>query len=108
MTLLTPARARAYVNFGRWVSDCPQECGCALQLEPGQMLFPCPECKVISEVEWPDNADAIWEALAKRPAPKTRNWYPAGHDLAVRFGIAHGQTVKELDDETYDHIGQRP
>lgn len=104
--LLRPAQARAYVNFGRWVADCPTECGCALELEPGKTLFACPECKTISETEWPDNADEIWEALGKRPAPRNRNWFPAGHELALRSNSPHGQTPKELDDETADNLGK--
>lgn len=104
--LIEPAKARAYVNFGRWVADCPTECGCALELKPGMPLFACPECKVISHVEWPPDPDGIWEALLKRPAPKTRNWYPHGHELAIRAHIPHGQTVKDLEDETLEHVGR--
>lgn len=102
--LITPAKARAYVNFGRWVADCPIECGCALELRPGQLTFACVECKTITLLEWPDDPDGIWEALLERPAPKTRNWFPEGHELALRSGSPHGQTVQELRDETHDHV----
>lgn len=105
MSLITN-RARAYVNHGRWVADCPIGCGCALELQPGQMLFPCPECKTISETDWPENADEIWDALQKRIMPRTRNWYPSGHEVALRGGIAHGQTVKELEDEAAEFTGR--
>lgn len=101
--MLLTTRARAYVNFGRWVADCPMQCGCALELTPGMMLFACPECKAINEIEWPSDPDGIWEALLKRPAPKTRNWFPSGHELAIRSRCAHGQTVAELDEETAEH-----
>lgn len=103
--LLRPAQARAYVNFGRWVADCPQDCGAALKLDPGQTMFPCPECHSISEVEWPADPDAIWEALEKRPAPKNRNWFPEGHELAIRARLPHGQTAAQLDAETAEHLG---
>lgn len=103
--LIKPAQARAYVNQGRWVADCPQLCGGALALAPAQTAFPCPECRAITAVEWPDDVDAIWEALAKRPVPNTRNWFPPDHHLAVRAGCPHGQSVKDLDGETYEHLG---
>lgn len=98
--LIAPRRARAYVNFGRWVADCPWDCGSAAQLQPHQAVFQCIECHSISEIDWPGNADEIWEALGKRRAPRNRNWYPEGHLLAVRAGIPHGQSVKQLEDET--------
>jgi membrane-associated phospholipid phosphatase len=102
MNLLT-TRARAYVNYGRWIAECPHECGSALKLEPGQTFFHCSECGAISSVEWPDNADEIWEALSARPMPRTRNWFPSGHSLALRAGCPHGQTVAELRQETMDN-----
>lgn len=102
--LIRPAMARAYVNFGRWVADCPQDCGCALALQPGMLLFSCPECHHMCEVEWPADPDGIWEALSERPAPRNRNWFPAGHGLAVRSGSPHGQSVKELRDETAENL----
>jgi hypothetical protein len=99
MTLLRPARARAYVNHGRWIAECPAECGSAVRLEPGQTLFHCSECSTISEVEWPEQADAIWEALLQRRLARTRNWFPVGHPLAVRAGCPQGQSPRELLDE---------
>jgi hypothetical protein len=41
--------------------------------------------------------------LELRPIPHTRNWYPAGHETAVRFGIPDGQTVGQLRDENAEH-----
>jgi hypothetical protein len=96
--------ARAYVNHGRWVADCPIECGSALNLDPGQILFACVECHSISHIDWPTNADEIWEALQERPFNKVRHWYPRQHDLAVRAGIPHGQTPEELRQEARDHM----
>lgn len=105
MTRIITGMARAYVNYGRWVADCPVDCGCALALQPGQAIFSCVECHTVTQIDWPGNPDEIWEALSKRPAPRTRNWYPEGHDLAVRANVPHGQTVKELEDETAEHLG---
>lgn len=98
-------RARAYVNWGRWIADCPIECGGALKLNPGEAIFACPECRAISEVEWPSNAQEIWDELETRPIPKTRNWFPSGHALALRAGVPHGQSVQELRDETREQGG---
>lgn len=103
MKIITPPQARAYVNHGRWVADCPVGCGSAMKLDPGEVSFYCPECHTISSVDWPQNADDIWEELQKRVNPKTRNWYPEDHDVAVRGRLPHGQTVKELAEEREEH-----
>lgn len=97
--------ARAYVNFGRWIADCPHNCGSALQLKSGQGVYQCVECGVLSEVEWPANPDEIWSALEERRAPKNRNWFPSGHVLALKAGAPHGQTVTELREETAEFGG---
>lgn len=103
MKLLTN-KARAYCNWGRWIADCPADCGGALALEPGQAVFHCPECHQLSETEWPKDPDGIWEALSERPVPNTRNWFPEGHTLALRAGCPHGQTVAQLNDETEENM----
>lgn len=104
--MLITTRARAYVNFGRWVADCPTGCGCALELTRGLGVFACPECKALNPVEWPRDPDAIWEALLERPAPKNRNWFPENHELALRGGSPHGQTPQQLRDETQENLGR--
>lgn len=106
MTALITNNARAYVNHDRWIADCPFECGSARQLQPGEHMYQCAECLAICTVDWPDNADEIWEVLAERRAPRFRNWFPAGHDLAVRAGVPHGQTVAQLREETKDNQGE--
>ena len=79
--------ARAYVNHGRWVADCEQPyCNGAESLEPRQALVHCSNCHWEGMVQWPPDADAIWEVLAVRPVPQTRNWFPSGHELALRSG----------------------
>jgi|SRR5688572_12525247 len=96
--------ARAYVNHGRWVADCPTTCGGAEELEAGQTMFACEECFQISPVDWPSDADEIWNALQERPFNRVRHWYPAQHDLAVRAGIPHGQTPEELRQEATEYM----
>ena len=54
-------------------------------------------------MEWPPDADAIWEVLAVRPVPHTRNWFPSGHKLALRSGAVHGQTVADLIAENVEY-----
>jgi hypothetical protein len=105
MSVLITNKARAYVNWGRWIADCPIDCGGALALSPGQDMFHCPECKTLSNIEWPGNPDDIWNALAERPAPKTRNWFPSGHVLALRANCPHGQTPAQLREETAENSG---
>lgn len=102
MQLITN-QARAYVNFGRWIADCPMDCGSAMQLVKLQGGYHCTECGHLTSVEWPNNPDEIWTALEARPAKRNRNWFPSGHNLALRSGSPHGQSVEELQDETQEH-----
>lgn len=93
--------ARAYVNFGRWVAECPRpECTNALELRPRQDRFVCDSvpdgCGMDCPVEWPENASEIWEVLTRRPVPKTRNWFPSHHLTGVLNGYPNGQTVADL------------
>lgn len=74
-----------------------------MRLDPGQTGFYCAgegSCQMVGTVEWPPDSEAIWAALAIRPVPGTRNWYPAGYEEAVRLGLPHGQTAADLRDET--------
>lgn len=97
--LITPPHVKAYINHGRWIAECPFECGSARQLQPNEQTFHCSECQSVLSVKWPDNADEIWEVLAERRAPRTRNWFPVGHPLAEKHRLPTGQTVKELREE---------
>lgn len=102
--MLITTQARAYVNHGRWVADCPRRgCTNARLLKERDATFHCNVCKLVASIEWPADADAIWEALERRPVPRTRNWYPAGHELALRFGLPHGQSVQDLYDENHEN-----
>lgn len=113
MHLLT-ATARAYIYNGMWVADCPQECGgveqlCEADRRGGprvrrRTVFHCSYCKLMTDrIDWPADAVALMAVLELRPVPHNRNWYPAGHPTAVRFGILHGQSVRDLQDENVEH-----
>lgn len=106
--------ARAYVYSGEWVADCPRPaCGNVEFLHrPSRVggvrdtpvgVYQCSYCGVQAGISWPDNVHAIFAVLARRPMPDTRNWYPADHPVAVRFGLPHGQTIKDLEDENEEH-----
>jgi hypothetical protein len=110
MAQILTTKARAYVNHGRWIADCPfPYCANAMALEPRQGMFQCGGqggCQQLAEVEWPADPDGIWEALSKRPVPGTRNWFPTGHTIALRASLPNGQSVKQLDDETAKYMGE--
>lgn len=93
------------MNFGRWVADCPADCGSALKLSANQSMYHCVECGQLAGVEWPTDADEIWLELSQRPAPKNRNWFPSGHVLALKSGSSHGQTPRQLREETETYMG---
>jgi hypothetical protein len=113
--------ARAYVYGGDWVADCPRPgtepgrpgCGNVEFLHrPSRMggprdipleFFMCSHCGMQAPIVWPDNQHAILAVLARRPVPKTRNWYPADHPVAVRFRLPHGQSVRDLEAENEAH-----
>lgn len=69
-------------------------------------MFQCAECHHITSVDWPVNAPDIWEALELRPHKQNRNWFPTNHDLALKAGTPHGQSVAELNDETQEFLGR--
>jgi len=103
MATLITNRARAWVYGGAWVADCPSGCGNVESLAPEATACHCGYCRRLSDIEWPDARAEIMAVLARRPVPHTRNWFPAGHDLALRAGLPNGQTVAELLDESAAH-----
>lgn len=109
MATLITTRARARVNHGRWIADCPRPyCANAMRLTPGQAAFHCGGeggCRMVAEVEWPADAVGIWAALEERPVPGTRNWYPPGHAEAVLLSLPHGQSADDLRAETREYEG---
>ena len=97
--------ARAYVLRGMWVADCTRpDCNNTEMLGLFSPLpLYCSYCKHIDTVDWPNDGQVIQDVLDRRPIPHTRNWYPKDHDLAVRAGIPHGQTVDDLLAENAEH-----
>lgn len=102
--MLDTLMAQAYINHDRWVADCPRKyCTNAVQLEPRQTTFHCEGgCNLVTPIEWPADADELWEALQQRPVPATRNWAPPGHRQALVTGFPEGQTVDDLIAETHE------
>lgn len=96
--------ALAYANWGRWVADCPVDgCHDARELAPGAAAMVCVNGHA-STIRWPGDpasVAAITAALEERPEPKTRNWLPAGHPIAVASGYPVDQTPNELRAETH-------
>ncbi|MDK1473615.1 hypothetical protein QNO07_09305 [Streptomyces sp. 549] len=116
MVQLIVPKARAYVYCGDWVADCPRACGNVEHLyahanprnpaSPRTVPLPefrCSYCHQTAPIDWPPNLTDITAVLALRPVPHTRNWYPAGHDTAVRHRVPHGQSITELRAENADH-----
>lgn len=105
---LLVTRARAYVYAGDWVADCPRGCG---NVEPlfdrhggtRKPQFFCSYCKMIAPIEWANDEEQIMEVLGKRPIPHNRNWYPAGHEGAIKLRLEHGQSIEDLREENIAH-----
>lgn len=109
MVIARPMAAIAYVNEGRWVADCPaQGCFNAAELTPGQFMFTCVTCQLVTEVSWPDPREAheIWQVLSARPDRTKRNWFPQDHWLALAAGCPHGQSPAELLAETSEELAR--
>lgn len=113
---ISQEKARAYVYHGDWIADCPVPgCNSAEHLfrpvspnGPRVMradFFHCSACGWQAFIAWPRNMPEISQALMQRRVPHTRNWYPRDHPVAVRFGIPHGQSVRDLLDEQAEHEG---
>jgi hypothetical protein len=93
--------ALAYINWGRFVADCPDPaCTSAVALEPGQSVVHCAQCFGMAEVVWPEDPAGLLRVLRVRPDESTRNWFPRNHPFAVAAGLPHGQTVAELEAES--------
>lgn len=95
---LKAAHAIAYVNHGRWLADCPFNCGGARMVQPN-VDFWCVFCGNADAggqsvpVDWPGNPDQIEEVLKYRQLERYRNWTP-------------GETIAKLREENQDN-GQR-
>lgn len=105
MSSATEPVAVAYLNWSRWVADCPRpHCGNAEQFgrtPTGQQggltgkTFRCREeeggCGLRCAASWPPNVADIERMVMPRPVPSTRNWVPGEdlHDLLIE-SAAHG------------------
>lgn len=116
--------ARVFIYAGEFVAECPRR-GCGnveyvtekrpedragsptlLVLTWGERktTFYCSYCRLVTdEIRWPDDADELMKVLNRRPIPHNRNWFPAGHLIAVKSGTPHGQTLADLIDENHEH-----
>ncbi|WP_326564562.1 hypothetical protein [Micromonospora peucetia] len=96
--------AWAYLNWGRWVADCPgPACTSAVALQHGQTTAGCIECHLVAPVRWPDDVPDLERVLWRRPEPANRNWFPLEHPFALAAGLPHGQTVADLEAESAEN-----
>jgi hypothetical protein len=113
-TIDTENRVRAFVYHGEWVADCtrPYCNSTEFLFEPvtdkgprvrQREFFTCSNCGWETFIDWPSRMLQITEVLLRRPVPETRNWYPADHPTALKFGIPHGQSVQDLLAESLEH-----
>ena len=89
----------ASVNQGRWIVECPSNCGNCIMASTRQPYYICTDCggDTWFEIVFPDNGEEIEQALLKRPAKKPfhaihRNW-----DV--------GESVELLEEQT-KHLTQ--
>jgi hypothetical protein len=83
-----PLVARAYVNHGAWVADCPvpyctgaehagvrwAEVGRIVERGDGAGVMSCRACGWLGAVQWPGERREIETLLMQRPDPRNRNW----------------------------------
>ena len=71
--------AKAYLNWARWIIDCPF-CGDGARIAYGafreESLFTCPACGWECLVVFPAEAKEIMAVLIERPKLENRNWTP--------------------------------
>lgn len=89
----------AFVNFGRWVVQCP-DCGTGELVDRDDLRFWCVHCHNASilnawrRVAWPHSAAKIEELLLSRSSVDTRNWEPGESLARLRSeNKAHGVTL---------------
>ena len=101
--------ALAYVNWGRWLAECPvPNCHDARLLMPEDLSITCANGHM-SPVQWPGGAPGskvvgqITAALADRPEMSTRAWFPAGQPFGQALGAPADQSPEDLIAETDAH-----
>ena len=88
---------QAYINWGRWVVDCPN-CNASLNVTPTDVTAICPECGTAwFEVVFPPPGIkvAIETILLKRPGNRGRAFPNSNWNL--------GETVGQLRTENLEH-----
>jgi hypothetical protein len=89
-------KAPVYINWSRFIAECPHEgCGDAREVHPGEKRVTCAAGHSMDLV-WPDGIERVMTVLGERTADKRRNWFPAGHPVAVRLSQPHGQSIDDL------------
>lgn len=98
--------ALAYLNWGRWVADCPepgcQDARAVYNPQTGQRQAQdlCVQGHpFLIEMPPPALEGQLVAAVADRANDADRSWYPKGHPRATLAGLPTGQTVKDLVDE---------
>lgn len=68
------AKPKAYVNWGRWVADCP-ECNSGIDCSPDLPRGACLDCGAVYKIDFPSKKerDQAGELLSARPE-RNRNW----------------------------------
>lgn len=93
------ATIQAYLNWGRWVVDCPdcRNAQLACRTDP---RFMCNECgnvasgKLWRPVEWPPNVQAIETLLQNRPV-ENQNWTPSESRVGLAIeNLTHTGRIK--------------
>jgi hypothetical protein len=102
----------AYLNYGRWVADCPVDgCSDARALHPEDRYGnpspqPVPDTVCAAghpyHIETPpaQHRDRLEQAVSERPLIQDRGWYPKGHGWAELNGYPTGQSVDDLRAES--------
>lgn len=95
-------RAMAYLNYGRWVVDCPAaSCTDARAVHsPAGTRRTNDVCARGHDIEIvmpdPQLEAQINATLATRAEDADKAWYPKGHPRALLTGQPSGQTIAEL------------
>lgn len=84
-----PHPLHAYVNWGRWVADCPT-CWAGIACWPDNPDAACFGCGTVWPITYPTDHAEIAAALEPRPEPN-RNWTP-------------GETLPMLVAETMERV----
>ena len=86
-----------YINWGRWIAECPDGCGDAVVASrtAGRLFYACgtPGCLNTTwyKIVYPSRRAAIETELRKRP------YHPSG--LAVNWNWIPGESLQDVKDE---------